>query len=83
LNVNARVAVDAIFQWNRLSVFDIGRFPFDQTHIVPVHNLFGTFFSTKATGNTQRFIDVSWMLNQLNAKVSCFALNFVNFAESS
>jgi len=80
LNVNATVAVNAIFQRNCLGIFDKGRFALDEPHIVFIDNFFGAFFSTGATGNAFGFIDVSGMLDEFDLKVACFARNPVNFA---
>jgi len=59
LDVDAAVAVDTIFQWNGLGVFDKGGFALDQPAVVWINDLFGTFFSTGAAGDAQRLVDVS------------------------
>ena len=75
LEIDARLAVDEIFQRNGLGIRNVCSLSLGETSIVGVRDPFGALLRTGAAGNALVKVYVTGMLQYLNIKISSFPGN--------
>jgi hypothetical protein len=74
--INAMLGIDGIFQRNRLGVLYMRRFTLDESCIVLIVNLFGTFFCTQSAGNAFFHVNIPGILDKVYFKVALLSRYF-------
>ena len=68
--VNTMFGIDGVFQGYRLGVLHMSRFTLDESCIVFIVNLFGTFFGAQSAGNAFFHINIPGILDNVYVKVA-------------
>ncbi len=81
LDVNARIALNGVFQGNSLGIFNVRCFALDQPRIVDINGLLGAFIGAGAAGNAFILVDIAGLLENLHLEIPGVPGNIFNFGK--
>ena len=79
--VNAGIAINCVFERDRLRILHVYRFAIAQAAVIGIGNLLGAFFRAGITGNTFGHVDIAGVPGQLDFKVALFAADALHFGK--